>query len=69
MLLQWMELVTDQYQESVVKSLLGATHAFLQVRAYMQEMGKAAGIPVIFYFAVSILDLYPSCKRILQQTS
>lgn len=69
MLLQWMELVTDQYQESVVKYLLGARHAFLEVRAYMKEMGNAAGVPVIFYSDVSILDLYFSCKTILQQTS
>ncbi|KAJ8468119.1 hypothetical protein OPV22_030671 [Ensete ventricosum] len=42
----WMQLVNDQYQELVVKSLLGARNAFLEIRLHMREMGKAAGVPI-----------------------
>ncbi|XP_018686106.2 phosphomevalonate kinase, peroxisomal isoform X2 [Musa acuminata AAA Group] len=42
----WMQLVNDQYQEFVVKSLIGARNAFLEIRLHMREMGKAAGVPI-----------------------
>ncbi|RWV85835.1 hypothetical protein GW17_00052337, partial [Ensete ventricosum] len=48
-LVQWMQLVNDQYQELVVKSLLGARNAFLEIRLHMREMGKAAGVPVSLF--------------------
>lgn len=44
--LQWRELVADQLQESIVKTLIGAREAFLQIRSHMQKMGKAACVPV-----------------------
>lgn len=48
-LVQWMQLVNDQYQEVVVKSLIGARNAFLEIRVHMREMGKAAGVPVSLF--------------------
>lgn len=45
-----MEQAADQYEASVVESLLGARNAFLEIRVNMQEMGKAAGVPVRFPF-------------------
>lgn len=43
---KWMEQAADQYQESIVKSLLGARNAFIDIRFHMQQMGKAAGVPI-----------------------
>ncbi|XP_020247835.1 phosphomevalonate kinase, peroxisomal-like, partial [Asparagus officinalis] len=43
---KWMGQVADQYQELVVKSLLGAREAFLEIRFHMQQMGNAAGVPI-----------------------
>lgn len=44
--MQWIELVSDQTGELIVKSLLGTREAFLQIRHFLREMGKAAGVPV-----------------------
>lgn len=52
-LVQWMQLVNDQYQEFVVKSLIGARNAFLEIRLHMREMGKAAGVPVSLFCSKS----------------
>lgn len=43
---KWRELVVDQLQESIVKTLIGAREAFLQIRSHMQKMGKAACVPI-----------------------
>uniref|UniRef100_A0A1D1XP46 phosphomevalonate kinase n=1 Tax=Anthurium amnicola TaxID=1678845 RepID=A0A1D1XP46_9ARAE len=43
---KWMDQVTDQHQKAVVSSLMGAREAFLQIRLYLQQMGKAADVPV-----------------------
>ena len=45
-LLQWMELITDQVQDAIMKSLIGARETFLQIRFHMRQMGEAAGVPV-----------------------
>ncbi|XP_042398893.1 phosphomevalonate kinase, peroxisomal-like [Zingiber officinale] len=62
---RWMELVSDQFQESVVKSLLGARHAFLEVRAYMQEMGKVAGVPIEPEPQTQLLDATMNLEGVL----
>ena len=39
-------MATNQQHELVVKSLLAARDAFLEIRLHMREMGVAAGVPV-----------------------
>ncbi|KAF3339311.1 putative phosphomevalonate kinase [Carex littledalei] len=49
----WIEMVSDQVGELIVKSLLATREAFLQIRHFLCEMGKNAGVPVslsLFYF-------------------
>lgn len=43
---QWTEVATNQHQELIVKSLLAARDAFLEMRLHMREMGVAAVVPV-----------------------
>ena len=43
---QWTEVATNQHQEAIVRSLLAARDAFLEIRRHMREMGIAAGVPV-----------------------
>jgi len=39
-------VATNQHQEAIVRSLLAARDAFLEIRRHMREMGIAAGVPV-----------------------
>jgi phosphomevalonate kinase len=39
-------VATNQHQEVIVRSLLGARDAFLEIRLHMREMGIAAGVQV-----------------------
>ncbi|OAY77543.1 Phosphomevalonate kinase [Ananas comosus] len=47
---QWLEQAVDQFGESIVKSLLGARNAFVEIRSHMRQMGNAAGVPVKVLF-------------------
>lgn len=51
--MQWIETVPDQVGDLIVKSLLATREAFLQIRHFLREMGKNAGVPVslsVFFF-------------------
>jgi phosphomevalonate kinase len=39
-------VATNQHQELIIKSLLAARDACLEIRLHMREMGIAAGVPV-----------------------
>lgn len=39
-------MATNQDQELIVRSLLAARDASLEIRLHMREMGTAAGVPV-----------------------
>lgn len=43
---QWLENANEPTQAEIVKELLGARDAMLQIRHQMRKMGEAAGIPV-----------------------
>lgn len=45
-----MEQATEPSQQAVVKALLGARDAMLEIRNRMRQMGEAAGIPVCSFF-------------------
>ncbi|KAL4575097.1 hypothetical protein LXL04_021938 [Taraxacum kok-saghyz] len=42
----WIEQASDAISLEIVKTLIGARDAMLNIRLHMQEMGKAAGIPI-----------------------
>eukprot|EP00262_Sarcandra_glabra_P007982 TRINITY_DN21150_c0_g1_i1.p1 TRINITY_DN21150_c0_g1~~TRINITY_DN21150_c0_g1_i1.p1 ORF type:complete len:514 (+),score=106.52 TRINITY_DN21150_c0_g1_i1:156-1697(+) len=62
---KWMELVADSYQEAVVKLLLGARDAILEIRFHMQQMGKAAGVPIEPETQTQLLDATMNMEGIL----
>ncbi|XP_008788523.2 phosphomevalonate kinase, peroxisomal [Phoenix dactylifera] len=62
---RWMEQVTDQHQESIVKSLLGARDAFLEIRFHMRQMGKAAGVPIEPESQTQLLDATMNMEGVL----
>ncbi|XP_039122612.1 LOW QUALITY PROTEIN: phosphomevalonate kinase, peroxisomal [Dioscorea cayenensis subsp. rotundata] len=62
---KWVEQATDQTQESIVKSLLGAREAFVEIRFQMQLMGKEAGVPIEPESQSRLLDATMSMKGVL----
>ncbi|KAG6780824.1 hypothetical protein POTOM_013703 [Populus tomentosa] len=44
---KWIEQSTEPSQEAVVKALLGARSAMVEIRNLMRQMGEAAGVPVV----------------------
>lgn len=62
---KWMEQVGDQFQGSVVKSLLGARDAFLEIRYHLQQMGGAAGIPIEPKSQTELLDATMNMKGVV----
>ncbi|KAG1354236.1 phosphomevalonate kinase, peroxisomal [Cocos nucifera] len=62
---RWMEQVAHQHQESIVKSLLGARDAFLEIRCHMQQMGKAADVPIEPESQTQLLDATMNMEGIL----
>ncbi|XP_050237855.1 phosphomevalonate kinase, peroxisomal [Mercurialis annua] len=53
---KWIEVVTQPSQEAVVKALLGARDAMLQIRHHMRYMGEAAGVPIEPESQTQLLD-------------
>ncbi|KAJ4842573.1 hypothetical protein Tsubulata_038310 [Turnera subulata] len=43
---KWLERATDPSQASVIKALLEARNAMLEIRSHMRQMGEAAGVPI-----------------------
>ncbi|KAJ6800696.1 phosphomevalonate kinase, peroxisomal-like isoform X1 [Iris pallida] len=62
---KWMVQASNDYQESVVKTLLGARDAFLGIRFHMQEMGKAAGVPIEPESQTRLLDATMDMEGVL----
>lgn len=62
---RWMEQVADQHQESIVKSLLGARDAFLEIRFHMQQIGKASGVPIEPESQTQLLDATMNMEGVL----
>ncbi|KAF9685579.1 hypothetical protein SADUNF_Sadunf03G0069400 [Salix dunnii] len=46
---KWIEQSIEPSQEAVVKALLGARSAMVEIRNLMHQMGEAAGVPVVHY--------------------
>ncbi|KAG9441558.1 hypothetical protein H6P81_017412 [Aristolochia fimbriata] len=62
---KWMGQAADSCQESIVKSLLGAREAILEIRYYMQKMGKAAGVPIEPDSQTQLVDATMSMEGVL----
>nr|UWY16154.1 phosphomevalonate kinase [Dioscorea composita] len=62
---KWAGQTTDQTTESIVKSLLGAREAFVEIRFQMQLMGKEAGVPIEPESQTQLLDATMSMKGVL----
>ncbi|XP_077234915.1 phosphomevalonate kinase, peroxisomal-like [Tasmannia lanceolata] len=62
---KWMEQAGDPSQLAVTKSLLGARDAILQIRFHMQQMGKAAGVPIEPKSQTQLLDATMNMEGVL----
>ncbi|XP_072987582.1 phosphomevalonate kinase, peroxisomal isoform X1 [Typha latifolia] len=62
---KWMGQVADQYQESIIKSLLEARDAFLDIRFHMRQMGEAAGVPIEPESQTQLLDATMNMEGVL----
>ncbi|XP_058103975.1 phosphomevalonate kinase, peroxisomal isoform X1 [Magnolia sinica] len=62
---KWLEQAVDPYQEAVIKSLIGARDAMLEIRFHMQQMGQAAGIPIEPESQTRLLDATMNMEGVL----
>lgn len=62
---KWMDRLFDQCQEEIVKSLIGARDAFLEIRILMQHMGKSAGVPIEPESQTRLLDATMNMEGVL----
>ncbi|XP_077237834.1 phosphomevalonate kinase, peroxisomal-like isoform X2 [Tasmannia lanceolata] len=62
---KWMEQASNPCQEAVIKSLLGARDAILEIRFHMQQMGKAAGVPIEPESQTQLLDATMNMEGVL----
>lgn len=62
---QWKEKVKGEVHRLVVDALLVTRHAFLKVRALLQKMGEAAGVPVEPPPQTALLDATMNMEGVL----
>ncbi|PUZ41893.1 hypothetical protein GQ55_9G540200 [Panicum hallii var. hallii] len=62
---KWTEVATNQHQEVIVRSLLGARDAFLEIRLHMREMGIAAGVQIEPESQTKLLDATMNMEGVL----
>lgn len=62
---KWTEVATNQHQKMIVKSLLAARDAFLEIRLHMREMGVAAGVPIEPESQTQLLDATMNMEGVL----
>uniref|UniRef100_A0A0D9VRZ3 phosphomevalonate kinase n=1 Tax=Leersia perrieri TaxID=77586 RepID=A0A0D9VRZ3_9ORYZ len=62
---KWTEVATSQHQELIVRSLLVARDAFLEIRLHMREMGIAAGVPIEPESQTQLLDATMNMEGVL----
>lgn len=53
---KWIEQASEAISQEIVKALFGARDAMLKIRFHMQQMGKAAGIPIEPESQTQLLD-------------
>ncbi|KAF8379016.1 hypothetical protein HHK36_028443 [Tetracentron sinense] len=62
---KWMEQATDPCKAAVVKALLGARDAVLEIRLHMRQMGEAAGVPIEPESQTKLLDATMNVEGVL----
>ncbi|XP_057977396.1 phosphomevalonate kinase, peroxisomal [Malania oleifera] len=62
---KWMEQAVEPNQKAVVKAMLGARDAMLQIRCQMRQMGEAAGIPIEPKSQTELLDATMNVEGVL----
>uniref|UniRef100_A0A804R6J5 phosphomevalonate kinase n=1 Tax=Zea mays TaxID=4577 RepID=A0A804R6J5_MAIZE len=61
----WAEVATNQHQELIIRSLLAARDACLEIRLHMREMGIAAGVPIEPDSQTRLLDATMNMEGVL----
>lgn len=62
---KWREQSTEPSQEAVVKALLGARSAMVEIRNLMRQMGEAAGVPIEPESQTRLLDATMDMEGVL----
>lgn len=62
---KWTELAGNNFEHGIVRSVLEARQAFLQIRSHMQKMGKAAGVPIEPESQTQLLDFTMDMEGVL----
>ncbi|CAN6313384.1 unnamed protein product [Urochloa humidicola] len=62
---KWAEVATNQHQEAIVRSLLAARDASLEIRLHMRQMGIAAGVPIEPESQTQLLDATMNMEGVL----
>ncbi|CAK7356051.1 unnamed protein product [Dovyalis caffra] len=62
---KWIEQATEPSHEAVVKALLGARSAMVEIRNHMRQMGEAAGVPIEPESQTQLLDATMGMEGVL----
>ncbi|CAK9321467.1 unnamed protein product [Citrullus colocynthis] len=62
---KWIEEATEPSQQAIVKALLGARDAMLEIRNCMKQMGEAAGVPIEPKSQTELLDATMELEGVL----
>nr|WON00623.1 5-phospomevalonate kinase 1 [Atractylodes lancea] len=62
---KWIEQASEAISLEIVKALFGARDAMLNIRCHMQQMGKAAGIPIEPESQTQLLDVTMNMPGVL----
>uniref|UniRef100_A0A0A0LJZ3 phosphomevalonate kinase n=1 Tax=Cucumis sativus TaxID=3659 RepID=A0A0A0LJZ3_CUCSA len=61
----WIHQATEPSQQAIIKALLGARNAMLQIRHHMRSMGEAAGVPIEPDSQTKLLDATMNMEGVL----
>ncbi|KAK7317142.1 hypothetical protein RJT34_01120 [Clitoria ternatea] len=62
---KWIEQASEPNKEAVIKALLGAKDAMLEIRHHMRLMGEAAGVPIEPESQTQLLDATMNLEGVL----
>ncbi|XP_028754681.1 phosphomevalonate kinase, peroxisomal isoform X3 [Neltuma alba] len=62
---KWIEQASEPNKEAVIKALLGAKDAMLQIRYHMRTVGEAAGVPIEPESQTRLLDATMNLEGVL----
>lgn len=62
---QWIHQASEPSQQTIIKALLGARNAMLEIRHHMRLMGEAAGVPIEPDSQTKLLDATMNMEGVL----